>query len=86
LLYPEQPDSIEDLKPHLALDFNAEEDPGQNKGPLKDFKERMYLVVRSLKKDSKKIVRLLKCCLTNLIGLQDQESRYHKAWKSQVQS
>ena len=52
-MIPEQPENVDDLKPHVPQDFDVmDDDDPHAKLPLSEIKERMYLVVRSLKKGS----------------------------------
>ncbi len=58
---PEQSDTIEDLLPQVTNDFDiVEEEELASKLLPYETKERMYLVIRSLKKGSKTVVSLTK--------------------------
>lgn len=60
------------------------QEEGVNRDQRLINKERMYLIVASLRKNAQKIVLYFN--LISVSGLQAKKQRYHKTWEDQTKS
>ena len=82
-LIPNEVIDEEDLMRQELNDSDLQEE-GVNRDQRLINKERMYLIVASLRKNALKIVLYFN--LISVSGLQAKKQRYHKTWEDQTKS